>query len=238
MTAPKGSCRVTVHPPRRRVVAARQFGVILVTLIVLGGCSTAQTTAPKIRTKLTPSPSQLDGGLSTAPSPTVSDPVAPPSTVPQAARYLNRCSARQLTLGQGEGVSEATGQHTLSMTLTNRGSVGCYIYGYPGVSLIDESGHTLPMDYRRSGDQMVTSRPPTHVDVDPGSVAYVTVNKYRCDTHTVMRASVVRLIPPDETTSLQLALGGVGLDYCGAGDPGSIVAISPVEATYLATTPF
>lgn len=77
---------------------------------------------------------------------------------------------------------------------------------------------------------------PQHVDVAPGGVAYVTTNKYRCDTTTVMHAVTVHVIPPDDFGALSIPIDdNVSMDYCGQGDPGSILHISPVEPTYLAT---
>ena len=101
---------------------------------------------------------------------------------------------------------------------------------------MDSSGHVLPLQYRRTGDQVVTSTPPGHVDIAPAATAYVTVNKYRCDTSDLMSATAVRLIPPDDFSWLQLSIiDNVSMDYCGAGDPGSTVYVSPVELSSAAT---
>lgn len=132
--------------------------------------------------------------------------------------------------------SEPTGQHTLGLTLTNRSTSGCYLFGYPGISLIDERGRVLPLIYSRTGDQVVTASPPTRADIPPGGVAFVTTNKYRCDVREVMRAAAVRLIPPDDFVALSVSItGNVPMDYCGPGDPGSILHISPVELAEGAT---
>jgi hypothetical protein len=43
----------------------------------------------------------------------------------------------------------------------------------------------------------------------------------------------VRLIPPDDRPALQVSiLDNVSMDYCGPGDPGSVVYVSPVEPTF------
>ena len=133
-------------------------------------------------------------------------------------------------------MSEPAGQHTLALTLGNKSDTGCFLFGYPGISLVDPAGHVLPLDYSWTGDQVVTSSPPVHVDVPPGGLAYVTVNKYRCDTADLMPAATVRLIPPDDFTALSVSIAGnVPMDYCGEGDPGSILHISPVEPSQPAT---
>jgi hypothetical protein len=111
--------------------------------------------------------------------------------------------------------------------------------GYPKVALLDSANQPLPLVIEDSGDQEVTSARPSRVDISPGSVAYVTVNKYRCDTGIVGQATSVRLTPPANTQYLQMSiLENVPMDYCGPGDPGSILHVSPVASTYLATTPF
>lgn len=114
--------------------------------------------------------------------------------------------------------------------------MGCFLFGYPGISLVDVQGRVLPLDYSWTGDQVVTSRPPVHVDLPPGGLAYVTVNKYRCDTQDLIQASTVRLIPPDNFTALSMSIAdNVSMDYCGEGDPGSVLHISPVEPSQEAT---
>ena len=52
----------------------------------------------------------------------------------------------------GGGVSEATGQNTLTFALTNQSSSACNMLGYPGVSLVAADGrHACP-----DGDSPVT----------------------------------------------------------------------------------
>src|SRR5437667_3555985 len=140
----------------------------------------------------------------------------------------SRCTSSQLTLGWGGRISEPTGQHTLSLTLTNSSRAGCHLFGYPGVSFMDPGGRVLPLRYIWGGDQVVTSSKPVMVDLPAAGTAYVLVNKYRCDTTDLMQGAAVRLIPPDERTFLQVSImDNVPMDYCGPGDPGSIVYVSP-----------
>jgi hypothetical protein len=145
-----------------------------------------------------------------------------------------RCQSSALQLAVGDRISEATGQHSLSLTLTNQSSTPCYLFGYPKLTLLDSSGGELPFDYRTGGDQMVTSHPPTRVVVSPGRFAYVTINKYRCDVGDRGMPTTVQLIPPGDTLPLQLALPPSALDlgYCGPSDPGTLVSVSPVGSTF------
>ena len=103
---------------------------------------------------------------------------------------------------------------------------------------MDGSGRTLPFQYSWSGDQMVTAAPPGRVDLATDSAAFVAINKYRCDAGNLMTASTVRLIPPDDTLALELAITQIGpMAYCGARDPGSTLHASPVEPNSEATAP-
>ncbi len=147
------------------------------------------------------------------------------------------CTTAQLTLAPGAQVSEPTGQASILLVLTNHSSSPCFMVGYPGIGLYDGGNNLLPMSYERHGDQVVTDDTPTRVDLGPGISAFVTVNKYRCDLGDKQVAALLRLIPPDRTGSLTLSLSGIARDmsYCGQGDPGSVLSISPVEATVAAT---
>jgi Protein of unknown function (DUF4232) len=169
--------------------------------------------------------------------PTVIPPLTSPSSASTAGgQFSSRCAVSQLSLGWGGRVSERTQQHTLALVFTNSSSRGCYLYGYPGVLLVSNAGESLPLQYLRVGDQMVTSAAPRHVDLSPGGHAYVTMNQKACSGTDLMEAVGVRVIPPDEYSQLQITIAdNVPMAYCGAGDPGSVLHISPVEPTYAAT---
>jgi hypothetical protein len=146
------------------------------------------------------------------------------------------CAATDLRLALGPGVSEATGQHTLALRLENRGPA-CTLDGYPTVTLSDAAG-TIPFVVRHGGDQMLTSRPPALVVVPHDRAAFVLLNHYRCDLGDRRLARVVRLGLPGARRgpALALALGPRARRpaYCGAGDPGSTMTVSPFEPTLLA----
>ena len=133
-------------------------------------------------------------------------------------------------------MSEPTGQHTLALELTNVSGTGCHLSGYAAITLLDTTGKTMPFDYRDAGDQVVTSLPPGNVDLAPGSIGYVTINKYRCDVGDLSKGGTVRLIPPGQAGTVGVSIpADLDFAYCGPGDPGSTVYVSPVEATFIAT---
>jgi hypothetical protein len=144
------------------------------------------------------------------------------------------CRAAQLRLALGPGISEATGQHTLALRLVNRGH-DCVLDGYPLVSVHDRSG-AIPFTMRNGGDQMITNRRPRPVLVRTSASAVVLLNNYRCDLGGRRTASSVRLLLPKPQASrgtlvLKLSSTARTVSWCGYGDPGSTLTVSPFEPT-------
>jgi hypothetical protein len=142
------------------------------------------------------------------------------------------CTAGQLRLLDGDPISEGTGQHTRTYALKNTSAAACTLRGYPSVSLLNASGHVIPFVYRDGGDQMLTAAKPRLVGLPEGGFAYFAINKYRCDVGDKDSAQTIRVVPPGDNSSL--ALPHPALGYCGPGDPGSVVDISPVEINSIA----
>lgn len=145
---------------------------------------------------------------------------------------LAACRMPQFALYLGPYVSEATGQHSLALKLVNRSPSVCFFDGYPSVSLRDGTA-VLPFVITHRGDQMVTSRQPTRFLVAPGRSAFVVLNHYRCDRGSLRGATRVVIgvagTHPVAAIVLRVADPYRVLSYCGAGDPGSTVAVSPFE---------
>jgi hypothetical protein len=152
------------------------------------------------------------------------------------------CRLSQFAVSLGPDVSEATGQHTLALRLANSGSRTCVLDGYPRVMLYDAAG-AIPFVISHGGDQMISSRPPKPVVVRPGGRAFVVLNKYRCDRGVVPGTRFTRRIRISSGTpatgSASITFGDQHAipmpyrvpDYCGKGDPGSKVAVSPFVGT-------
>jgi hypothetical protein len=116
--------------------------------------------------------------------------------------------------------------------MTNVDINSCILDGYPGVTLISAKGAALPFEYRRGGDQMVTATQPHEILLAAMAVAYVNINKYRCDLRDGEPATALLLTPPENTIALQISIVGArDMSYCGPGDPGSKIDISPVESS-------
>jgi hypothetical protein len=147
------------------------------------------------------------------------------------------CQPSDLRLDLGEPVSEATGQHTADLVLTNISRANCNLYGYPTVALLDNKGKVLPFTYSHQGDQMTTAAQPLVVSLRTGWAAYVRINKYRCDITADDTTATLRLtLPGNHSPSLGLTYQGVSLDYC-VEAPSLVVVVSPFESTALTVGP-
>ena len=208
-----------------KVVVAVAAVVILVATLVLAG---PLRPGPNKQRVIVSNPPVTSATTSpTAPSATSSSVSVPAST---------RCQTSDLKLSIGPPVPERTQQRSVLLTITNVGSVPCYLYGYPGITLYDATGQLLPLSYQRKGDLEVTSAAPQQVNLALGATGYVLINKNECDGQQAASASTLRFIPPDDTTSTTLALTLGGFTTCEtASDPGSVLDISPVEPTEGAT---
>lgn len=139
------------------------------------------------------------------------------------------CVASQLRLSPGPFISPATGQNPHPIRVVNTGAA-CRLDGYPSIQLRDRRNARLPFVIRTSGDQMVTDRMPAPVSLHRGAAAWFLIDKYRCDTGD--RAFATRLVLEGGGSSATVT---ISLPYCGRGDPGSIVHVSPYEPTLRAT---
>jgi len=198
-----------------RAAFAVSGGVLSLLCVLAAACSGAAPVSTS---------SMESSTTTTSLQPVSSLPPSPPTTTtPTSPMGLAsvQCTASQLTLAQGEPVSEPTGQESILLVLTNHSANPCFMFGYPGIGLYDSHNQLLPFQYLRSGDQVVTDAKPMRVDLGAEISAFVMVNKYRCDFGYKAESALLRLIPPNQTQSLSLNVSGIRRDmgYCGPGDP-------------------
>ena len=205
-----------------KVVVAVAAIVILVATLVLVG-------------PLRPGPNKQRVTVSNPPVTTSPSATSVTSTSAPVVAASTRCQTSELKLSTGPPVPEKTQQGSVLLTITNFGSVPCYLHGYPGITLHDAAGQLLPLSYQRKGDLEVTSATPQQVNLAVGATGYVLINKSVCAGQEAASASTLRFIPPDDTASTTMDLLR-GLTSCEtASDPGSVLDISPVEPTEGAT---
>lgn len=146
------------------------------------------------------------------------------------------CRIQQFTVSVGPKVSEATGQHTLALRLTNRGN-SCTLYGRPALWFEDSHGG-IPFQLRTGTDQMIAATYALPVVVRRGGSAWVVINHYRCDLGVKRAASVIRIGLQDAAYSATIRFTIRDpfrqIDYCGRVDPGSTITIAPFESTFTA----
>lgn len=141
------------------------------------------------------------------------------------------CQASQFNVSLGPELSSPTGRHDTVLLLRNVGP-SCRLHGYPSITLLDARGKAVPFVFRRGGGMMVTSRAPGPVRVRSGRSAWIVLEKYRCDLGGSRVGRAARIGLPGAKDRIRLSLGpGDGIDYCGKGDPGSVVIVSPVAPT-------
>jgi hypothetical protein len=142
------------------------------------------------------------------------------------------CRPQQLRLHIGARVSEATQQETVVFVLRNVSAHRCGLDGYPVVALwtsLTAHGKYLPFRYRDHGDQMLTSAKPALVTLAPGGSAYFGINKNACVVRSSATARYLTMFPLGQLH--QKLPDTPVLGYCGSGDPGHVVDISPFEKT-------
>jgi hypothetical protein len=168
--------------------------------------------------------------------------VAHPSQAAQSSA-VRQCAASVLALRPAPFASPMTGEHADSFMLTNHGSAACTVSGYPQVTLYDARGVAVPFRYARGSGAYVTAKKPATVTLPPGKSAYVLVAKYRCDLGAADDVTAIRLTlrarqGPAFSGREPVGGGAAGLSYCKGGreDPGQLVTVSPVEATFQTTT--
>lgn len=151
--------------------------------------------------------------------------------------YGVRCTSSQLWVTASR-VSEATQQETRLLTFRNVSTTGCDMRGYPEIVLSARNGNVLPFRYRRGGDQMITSKPPALVSVPPGGTTYAAINKNSCVARELKTAAGISVVLPiDHRRMFKITLApDPVLGYCGPGDPGHDVDISPIEPTAAAVS--
>lgn len=117
---------------------------------------------------------------------------------PARAATLRPCafSQTQIWLGDGDG-GGAAGHVYLPLELSNIGHSSCTLYGFPGVSAVNSSGHQIGDDGSRSGPAG------TVVRLDPGATAHalLAIADWGAICTRGVPATGIRIYAPDQRSS-------------------------------------
>lgn len=142
-----------------------------------------------------------DVAIDATPAPTVST-TATPTATPTPG--VPRCHTADLTLTVGQA-NGAAGTSYIGIGLTNKSTVTCTIYGYPGASVLDSAGTQLGAAAVRS-----TTITPALITLAAGQEAHAALgfpNAGNFDPGKCSAASTtLRLYAPDESTALTAPL--------------------------------
>ncbi|HSX00943.1 MAG TPA: DUF4232 domain-containing protein, partial [Candidatus Saccharimonas sp.] len=143
---------------------------------------------------------------------------ATPVETPTPTPAIGRCHTADLSATL-KASDSAAGTSYQTLGLVNKSGHTCWVYGFPGISLLDASGKQLGQPAARSGAATTT------VTLLAGGSAYSTLgfpNPGNFDPGTCSAQSTsLNIYPPDETAAIVVA---DGKQAC----PGfSVTALSP-----------
>jgi photosystem II stability/assembly factor-like uncharacterized protein len=148
----------------------------------------------------------------------------------QRTTLTRRCTSSALQLRPGMRVSEKTEQSTRLLILRNASATGCYIEGYPRITLLDRHGTVLRFRYLHHGDQTITNAKPSDVRLTPGGNAYFALNTTdACAAYGPLNATRLRFRLPNGGRALSIAIGLYPqLNYRGGR---WFIDVTPIEPT-------
>jgi hypothetical protein len=143
------------------------------------------------------------------------------------------CTAAHLRVAPLLDLTPATGLNPEAIRIMNMGP-RCVLSGYPIVRFTDRAGAAIAFRVSHTGDQMVTADHPRRVVVPRGGAAWVVLDKYRCDLGNRARVGEIELQLAGAERIGTVEPESAGWAFCGRGDPGSTVHVSPFEPRLLA----
>ena len=180
---------------------ARQMGVAVamgaLAVSLAAACSSGSKSASE-GTTATNAPPTSTTISTTSTTSTASSTSGTGGSTSTTSASTSRCHTSQLAaaVGQPQG---AAGSAYVALTLTNKSSTACTLHGYPGVSLLDASGHQIGAPATRAAGPSPT------IPLAPGAVASTTVHTLNAGVAPGgcrAPSSSVKIYPPDELDSL------------------------------------
>ena len=195
-------------------------------MLAVAGCmsGTSATSPPAT----TPAASPMASGTgSTSPSPSASVP----------AEHVPACAISQLTIMLTRKGGAATGEVGRYLRFANAGRVACQLHGWPKVTAVTASGHTIAalraIHGTMLGGWQYTSPLPI-VRLEPGAAAYAVLAAGDHSAGTSGRCNAVRLLlvtPPASSGHVTLSArlyDHVYLPACTSGSGSTEIEVSAV----------
>lgn len=190
---------------RKLVVAIFAIGLVVVAAT---GCSSSskQSTSTTSSTEAASSTSASAGSSTTSGSGGSSGGSA--STSP--AGGTSRCDVGSLhaALGPPPDGQPGAGHLAAQITFTNTSGHSCTLYGYPGLGLLDGSGHALAVSTDRGGYLASVDPGPHPLTVPASGTATALMSWSDVPPSCLTGGTKLQITPPDSTQQLTVAWGG------------------------------
>ncbi len=215
--------------PVKRHRIWKVVGLIFLTLVLMGATAAGvylwqqnELAAQKKQydDKLAAAEAKSNSGNEQSASPETSDRPAHEQTPPKT-ESSSTCNADELTLSLAQGDGGGAGTLNQLVVLTNAGKRTCTLFGFPGVSLVNDNGNQIGSPAERTKNYTEKT-----VTLKPSEQAIATVNfqdpsNYPTGTCKT-GATKLRVYPPNDTGYLSVTSTMI-ISWC----PG--FTISPVQ---------
>jgi hypothetical protein len=117
-------------------------------------------------------------------------------------------SSLSAALGPPPDGQPGAGHLAAQITFTNTSAKSCTVYGYPGLGLLDTSGHALAVSTDRGGYLASVDPGPHHLTVPASGTATSLISWTDVSPSCLTGGTKLQITPPDSTQQLTVAWGG------------------------------
>jgi Protein of unknown function (DUF4232) len=198
-----------------------------VVAVLIAGCGSSGS-GDNSSTQAKPATNTVTHTATTSPEPTTSASTStgtsPTPSVHTTPSQLSICRAAgvKITYLGGQG---ATGHGLLGFAMQNTGSASCTTLGYPGIQFVSKRGAALPTHDTRTTTDFFGTTKLARLTVAPGQSASfrLGVSHGAASTQGCVTAGYVQVIPPNDTSTVRIAIPGGVYECSGA------VTVSPMQ---------
>jgi hypothetical protein len=197
-------------------------GLCALTLAACG--SSSHKTAASVASA--PATTTTGGQTTTAQTATATTTTGAATTTSSAGVQQGLCRAAALHLSFLGGQA-ATGHGLLGFALRNVSAGSCHTFGYPGILFLDGAGRPLPTTTIRTTHDFFGTAPLRSLTVAPGQTVSFRIGVTHFGpnggANGCATAYGLQVIPPNDTSTLHVAIGGGGAYQC------QTASLSPVQ---------